>query len=187
MFLPSNGRRIHKGFLYNFYFLLAILLQKLCMLRTVGKTRLIIKLLEVDKMTIYFNPYLRGFRRRATSDMLNEMDSDYEAQISFPIDIKSGAESYELKALLPAVDADDLEIQIVNEVVTISGLMKVERDQQADYLLAEIPSGRFHRVVSLPTPLDSSKVEATLENGILTLNIPKAEEARPKTIKIQKK
>jgi len=71
--------------------------------------------------------------------------------------------------------------------VTISGLMKVERDPQADYLLAEIPSGRFHRVVSLPTPLDSSKVEASLENGILTLHIPKAEEARPKTIKIQKK
>jgi len=80
-----------------------------------------------------------------------------------------------------------VDIQIVNEVVTISGEVKLERDQRADYLLAELPTGRFHRVVSLPTPLDSTKVEASLENGILTLNIPKAEEAQPKTIKITQK
>ena len=138
-------------------------------------------------MTIYFNPYMRNFRRRAMAQMLNEMDSEYEQQVSFPIDVKGSADLYELKALLPGVDADDLDIQIVNEVVTISGLMKVEREEQAEYLLTELPSGRFHRVVSLPTPLDASKVEAILENGILTLRIPKAEEARPKTIKILKK
>ena len=139
------------------------------------------------QMTIYFNPYMRNFRRRAMAQMLNEMDSEYEQQVSFPIDVKGSADLYELKALLPGVDADDLDIQIVNEVVTISGLMKVEREEQAEYLLTELPSGRFHRVVSLPTPLDASKVEAILENGILTLRIPKAEEARPKTIKILKK
>ena len=138
-------------------------------------------------MTIYFNPYMHNFRRRAMAQMLNEMDSEYEQQVSFPIDVKGSADLYELKALLPGVDADDLDIQIVNEVVTISGLMKVEREEQAEYLLTELPSGRFHRVVSLPTPLDASKVEAILENSILTLRIPKAEEARPKTIKILKK
>jgi HSP20 family protein len=138
-------------------------------------------------MTIYFNPYFRGMHRHAMAQMMNDMDNEYEPQVAFPIDVKTISDSYEIKALLPGVDADNLNIQIVNEVVTISGEMIMERDAQSDYLIAEIPSGKFHRVISLPTPLDSSKVEATLESGILTLVIPKAEEARPKSIKIQKK
>jgi HSP20 family protein len=50
-----------------------------------------------------------------------------------------------------------------------------------------LPSGKFQRVVSLPTPVDTENVVATLENGVLTVVIPKAEEARSKTIKIQTK
>ncbi len=138
-------------------------------------------------MTIYFNPYFHGSRRRAMAQLMNDLESDYEPQVAFPVDVKALTESYEINALLPGVDSDDLDIQIVNEVVTISGEMKVKRDSQANYLIAELPSGKFHRVISLPTPLDANKVEATLDNGILTLNIPKAEEARPKSIKIQKK
>jgi len=88
---------------------------------------------------------------------------------------------------LPGVSAEDLDIQIVNEVVTISGEVKLERDARTEYLLAELPAGRFHRVVSLPAPLDSEKVEASLESGILTLNIPKVEEAKPKSIKVTQK
>jgi HSP20 family protein len=138
-------------------------------------------------MTIYFNPYYRKLRNRALAQMVNELEPDYESQVSFPIDIKAGTDSFELKALLPGINPDDIDIQIVNEVITISGEMKIERDNQADYLLAELPSGRFHRVVSLPTPLDANKVDASLDNGVLTLIVPKAEEARPKSIKIQKK
>ncbi len=138
-------------------------------------------------MTIYINPYGRRIRRQSMADFINDMERDYEPQVSFPMDIKAKPEGYQLRAYLPGVKADDIEVQIVNEVVTISGEVKLERDPSADYLLAELPSGRFHRVVSLPTPLDPNSVEAILENGILTLEIPKAVEAQPKTIKVQKK
>lgn len=138
-------------------------------------------------MTFYINPYGHRLRMQALANAMNELDRDFEPQVAFPMDVKATPEGYELKAYLPGVSAEDVDIQIVNEVVTISGEVKLERDQRADYLLAELPAGRFHRVVSLPTPLDSTKVEASLENGILTLNIPKAEEAQPKTIKITQK
>jgi HSP20 family protein len=52
-------------------------------------------------------------------------------------------------------------------------------------LTCELPSGRFSRVITLPTTLDTSKAEANIKNGVLTLRVPKAEAHRPKTIKVQ--
>ncbi|MFZ3151533.1 MAG: Hsp20/alpha crystallin family protein [Anaerolineaceae bacterium] len=138
-------------------------------------------------MTIYLNPYARRFRRQFMADFMNEVDSDYEPQVSFPLDVKASPEGYQLKAYLPGVAVEDVEVQIVNEIVTINGEVKLQRDPSSEYLITELPSGRFHRVISLPTPLDSNDVEATLENGILTLDIPKAAEAKPKAVKVQKK
>ena len=138
-------------------------------------------------MTFYLNPYGRRFRMQALANAMSELDRDFEPQVSFPMDVKATPDGFELKAYLPGVSAEDLDIQIVNEVVTISGEVKLERDARTGYLLAELPAGRFHRVVSLPAPLDSDKVEASLESGILTLNIPKVEEAKPKSIKVTQK
>lgn len=138
-------------------------------------------------MTFYLNPYGRRFRMQALANAMSELDRDFEPQVSFPMDVKATPDGFELKAYLPGVSAEDLDIQIVNEVVTISGEVKLERDARAKYLLVELPVGRFHRVVSLPAPLDSDKVEASLESGILTLNIPKVEEAKPKSIKVTQK
>ena len=138
-------------------------------------------------MTLYVNPIRRGSRRRAMEELMRDWDDDYSAMISFPIDIVANSDGYTLKALLPGVKSEDLDIQIVNEIVTISGRLDSDRKEGENYLLAERPSGTFHRVITLPTPLDSSKVEASLENGILTLEVPKTEEAKPRTIKITQK
>jgi len=138
-------------------------------------------------MTLYINPVRRPYRRRMMEEMLRDWDEDYTPNLTFPIDVIAGKDSFTIKALLPGVQPDDLDIHIVNEIVTISGEIKVERDEGENYLLAERPSGKFHRVLTLPTPLDSSKVEADLENGILTVVVPKAEEAKPRTIKVTRK
>ncbi len=82
---------------------------------------------------------------------------------------------------------DDLDIQIINESVTISGKLKRERSESGQFLLAECPSGTFHRIITLPTSLDSNKVEAELNDGVLTVQIPKAKEAKPRLIKIKQK
>lgn len=136
-------------------------------------------------MTLYINPIRRTMRRRMMDELLPNWEDDYSVDLTFPIDVKAESDSFTIKALLPGVHAEDLDIQIVNEIVTIAGELKADRDEDGNYLLAERPSGKFHRVISLPTPLDSSKVEADLDNGVLTLLIPKAEEAKPRTIKIK--
>jgi len=120
-------------------------------------------------------------------EMMRDWDEDYSAKLTFPIDVIADKDSFTIRALLPGVQPEDLDINIVNEIVTIAGEIKVEREEGDNYLLMECPSGKFHRVLTLPTPLDSSKVQAELDNGILTLVIPKAEEAKPRTIKVTKK
>jgi HSP20 family protein len=120
-------------------------------------------------------------------EMMRDWDEDYSAKLTFPIDVIADKDSFTIRALLPGVQPEDLDIHIVNEIVTIAGEIKVEREEGDNYLLTECPSGKFHRVLTLPTPLDSSKVQAELDNGILTLVIPKAEEAKPRTIKVTKK
>lgn len=138
-------------------------------------------------MTLYVNPVRRPSRRRMIEDMMRDWDEDYTVEITFPIDVKAETESFTIKALLPGVNPEDLDIQIVNEIVTIAGELKADREEGETYLLTERPSGRFHRVLTLPTPLNADKVEADLENGVLTLVVPKAEEAKPHTIKIKQK
>ena len=138
-------------------------------------------------MTVYINPVRRLPRRRFIEEMLQDWDEDYANKITFPVDVLADSDSFTIKALLPGINADDLDIQIVNEIVTISGEIKADREEGGSYLLAELPSGRFHRVITLPTPLNPAKVNANLENGVLTLEIPKAEEAKPRTIKVNAK
>ena len=138
-------------------------------------------------MTLYINPVRRTPRRRALEEIMREWDDDYSNMISFPIDVIAETDGYIIKALLPGVKPEDLDIQIVNEIVTISGSIDADRKEGENYLLAERPSGTFHRVITLPTPLDSTKVEANLEDGVLTLELPKTEETKPRTIKVNQK
>lgn len=138
-------------------------------------------------MTLYINPGRRSLRRRMMDEMMRDWDEDYSPNLTFPIDVIAENDSFTIKALLPGVQPDDVEINIVNELVTISGELKMDREESDNYLLAECPTGKFHRVLTLPTPLDSTKVKAELDNGILTLMVPKAEEAKPRTIKVTKK
>lgn len=140
-------------------------------------------------MTLYINnPYGRMMaHRRMWNRMMNNEWEETPARVTFPIDVKDGEEAYEIFALLPGVTADDLNIQIVNDTVTIQGELKADVDEKDSYLVRERPTGRFMRVVRLPETVDSAKVDASLKDGVLTLIVPKAEEARPKTIKVMAK
>jgi HSP20 family protein len=140
-----------------------------------------------ENMTYYFHPRSRRLTMEAFANAMNEFGREFDAQVYVPVDVKSTGENYEIKAFLPGVSSEDIEIQVVNGVVTLSGELKVERDAKSEYLLSELPTGKFQRMVSLPTPVDANNVEAILENGVLTVKIPKAEEARSKTIKVQTK
>jgi HSP20 family protein len=80
---------------------------------------------------------------------------------------------------------DDLKIEILDDVVTLSGEVASEESDDESMLLNEISYGSFTRSLRMPDPLDSEKAEAQIENGLLTVRIPKSEEAKPKTIEVK--
>jgi HSP20 family protein len=101
-----------------------------------------------------------------------------------PVDIRDEGEGYVLTAYVPGLKAEDLNIQIVEDALSIEGKF-AEREGEA--LLSELPSGAFRRSLRLPSELDAEKAEANIENGVLTLRLPKAESVRPKSIKVVSK
>jgi HSP20 family protein len=104
--------------------------------------------------------------------------------MSLRVDVKDEGESYFVSAMVPGLKVEDLEITVVDDVVTIKGEFKADSEEEAKYLVQERPAGHFARSIRLPNSLASEKAEAHLENGILTLRIPKAEEAKPKKINV---
>jgi HSP20 family protein len=110
-------------------------------------------------------------------------EHEQNCDVFIPVDVKAEDEAYVLTAMIPGVSADDLNIQVVNETVTIQGEIKSVEDK-GEYLLRERPTGHFSRVLTLPDALDASKADADVSNGVLTLRIPKAEDAKPKSIKV---
>lgn len=93
-----------------------------------------------------------------------------------------------VKAALPGVKPEDVEITITGDTLTIKGETKTEEEvKRENYFRQERRHGTFSRTVTLPSNLQTDKAEATFEHGVLTLTVPKAEEVRPKTIKVQAK
>lgn len=100
---------------------------------------------------------------------------------SLNVNIREEEDAYELSALAPGLTADDLNIQILEDVVRIEGEFKAD---ETHFLMRELPHGPFMRTLRLPAAIDAEQVEAHIANGVLTLRLPKAESARPKKIKI---
>ena len=124
-------------------------------------------------MTFYIQPH--QFRRMARRLV------EQPQQRALGVNIREQDDAYVLSALVPGLKAEDLNIQILENVVSIEGSYQ---DADGEYLLNELPSGSFRRALRLPTEVEADKVEAKIADGVLTLNLPKAETARPKKINI---
>jgi len=86
-----------------------------------------------------------------------------------------------VKATLPGLKPEDVTIDITGEMLTIKGETNAEQEiKKEDYLYQERRYGAFSRSVILPTGLKTEKCEATMEDGVLTLSIPKTEQVKPK-------
>jgi HSP20 family protein len=104
------------------------------------------------------------------------------------LDIQADKDDYVIRANVPGLKADDLHIEVMDNTVTVSGELRSERREEKDnYLLQERRYGQFSRTVSLPTTVNPGKAEAIVDNGVLTLRLPKAEEAKPKAITVKAK
>jgi len=101
------------------------------------------------------------------------------------LDVSTTADALVVEAALPGVRPDDVEITVEDGTLTIRGSTRHERrEQEGDVLVQEIRRGDTSRSLSLPSGLEPDKAEATFEDGILTLRIPRADEVKPRQIRI---
>jgi len=93
-----------------------------------------------------------------------------------------------VKAALPGIKADEVQINVTGEVLTLKGETKQENEtKEKAYHIREQRWGAFERSLVLPTEVVADKAKADFENGILTITLPKADEVKPKTINIKTK
>ena len=105
-----------------------------------------------------------------------------------PVDVYHTENEVVIKATLPGVKPEEVDVSLNGDTLTIKGEIKAEEKiDRKDYLYKEQRCGVFHRTVALPNGLDTEKAEASFEDGILTLTIPKSEEAKLRQIKIKAK
>ena len=106
---------------------------------------------------------------------------EHSSSYSLSVDIREEDDAYVLSALVPGMKAEELNIQVLEDVVSVAGEFKAD---ESEYLVRELPHGSFRRSLRLPVALDAEKAQAKITEGVLTLRLPKAESARPKTIKV---
>ncbi len=106
--------------------------------------------------------------------------------LGMPLDVAETKEGFVVEASLPGVKPENLDITLQDNVLTISGETRQEQrsGEKANYHRIERRYGRFARSVGLPSQVQPDKVQATLNNGILRLEIPKAESVKPRKITV---
>ena len=104
------------------------------------------------------------------------------------VDIYETPESIVLQAELPGLGKDDIDIQVRDNVLTLKGERRSEKEvKEGNYLRVERAYGGFQRAFTLPAAVQADKIRAVFKDGVLDVSIPKAEEAKPKQIKIEVK
>jgi len=144
---------------------------------------------EEHKMTTF-----ASFRGVTTlQDQINRLfndafDSTRESNLTTwapAVDIFENEQELIVKADLPDIDPKDLDIRVENNILTIRGERKFEKKQDnGDYLRVERAYGSFSRSFALSSTVNMDAIDAQYENGVLTLRVPKREEAKPKQIKV---
>jgi len=132
---------------------------------------------RVNRMR-YFNEFDRFLDRQ-----LNWQPTNY---FGFAVDVTENDEGFVVKASLPGINPEDVEITFEENVLTIKGeTIEEEEKEEENYHIRERRSGNFGRSIRFPVDVNAEDVEATYTNGVLTLDIPKVEEVKPKRIEVK--
>ncbi len=130
------------------------------------------------------------------SDVFDRMMEDFfstDTRLSEPVsnliplmNIEELKDAYKITLEIPGMEKDDIDIQLKDNVLTISGEKKEEsKSEEGTFYRRERRFGKFVRSVSLPNDVNAEKIEAEYKNGVLTLTLPKTEEAKPKKIAVK--
>ena len=124
------------------------------------------------------------------ASLLNEVDRLFErpyartaSEWSIALDVAETEEAYLVKATVPGINPDEMEITLEDGVLSLKGeIQQDEEVEEAKYHVRERRYGSFSRSIRFPMAVNGDAVEATYTNGVLSLSIPKAEAAKPKRI-----
>lgn len=123
--------------------------------------------------------------RPQSSDALYRFFDD-DSLCSIALDVVEEKDQYVIKADLPGINKEDIKVSVENGILTIEGERKSEtEDKDKQVHRVERSYGRFLRSLNLGNNVDSSKIHASYKDGVLQLNVPKFEIAKPKSIDIQ--
>jgi len=105
-----------------------------------------------------------------------------------PLEVFEKEDKFVVKAELPGMEEDDIDISVVGDTLTIKGEKKAESEvKEEDYYCCERSYGSFFRSIALPATVDAKKIEASYENGVLEVSLPKAPEVKPKKVPVAAK
>lgn len=130
-------------------------------------------------MTYYFSP-----SRQARLSRWMDVS---RPEVHIPVDIVAQEDDFVITAFVPGIDPDDVQIEILEDTISISGEFASAEDEDDHFLMRERPSGKFSRLLHMPASLKAGKADADITNGVLTLRVPKAESAKAKKIAIKAK
>lgn len=130
-----------------------------------------------------FDPFGDPFRSldRLTSQLM----SGTRTPMGMPMDVWQAEDGYHVALDLPGVDPGSVEITTERNMLTIRAERRAEYQQDHSVLMAERPQGSFTRQLQVGDALDTEKVQATYDNGVLQLTIPMSERAQPRRIEVQ--
>jgi HSP20 family protein len=138
-----------------------------------------------------WDPMREMFTMRDAMDKLFESFFDSQSSRTtagwyLPMDVVEDENGYVVKASIPGISPEDLDITFTNRNLVIKGEVKSDENiEDARYHLRERRYGRFERSLYLPTEVDQDQIEASYEAGVLTLRLPKTEEVKPKRIAVK--
>ncbi|MFC2009853.1 Hsp20/alpha crystallin family protein [Chloroflexota bacterium] len=102
------------------------------------------------------------------------------------IDVVQTKDNIEVKASIPGIKPEDLEVAVEDNILTLRAERKLDiYEEEAIYLIQERPTGSFYRALRLPDTVDTDKIESHYEHGVLTIIMPKAEEKKKKQIRVK--
>ncbi len=141
-----------------------------------------------------WDPYRELATMRTMMDRLMDEDVfglprlwERRNEFNLALDVAEQDDAYIVKASVPGITPEDVEITLADNVLTIKGEIQEDKEiKEETYHLRERRFGQFMRSVTLPMPVDAARIEAVHENGVLTLTLPKAEAAKPKKIEVKK-
>jgi HSP20 family protein len=142
-----------------------------------------------NKMT-HRNPYRVMLDIRSDMDRLIEQAFSsprlgFMSETSLDMDVSEDENQYIVKASIPGLDPKDMDITYTNKVLTIKGEVKGDEDKDNKrYHLRERWYGSFSRSISLPANVNADQIEASYDKGVLTLQLPKTEEEKPRKITV---